>query len=247
MKHDLDYIEDDSHDYWMSYSDLMAVLILMLVLFLTISAFNFNDNAKKLSESTVELNEALNKIEIQQAKLNEITGIRTKIIEKLIEEFKDDKNMIDIDQKTGDIKLASGVFFDVDQYKLKTEGKNFLIVFIPKYMEILLDESNEQYIAEIIVEGHTDTQGTFEYNLDLSQKRSLEVAKYILLNKDISLSEPHNERLKKLLAANGKSFSNPVLNTNGDIDLNASRRVEFKFRLRDIEMIDEMNKILDGE
>ena len=47
------------------------------------------------------------------------------------------------------------------------------------------------------------------------------------------------------MTANGRSFSNPVYNTNGSIDMDASRRVEFKFRLKDEEMVEEMVKILN--
>lgn len=244
MKGNFDYDESEKHDYWMSYSDLMAVLILMLVLFLSVSAFNFNESSKKLVENANALAEAEKKIQSQQDKLNEIIGIRTEIIEMLVQEFKDTKDMVRIDQKTGDIKLASGVFFDVDRFQLKQDGKIFLESFIPKYVSILLDSKYSSYVAEIIIEGHTDTQGSFEYNLDLSQKRALEVAKYVLLNENLNLTENALSNLRKVLAANGKSYSNPVFDMNGNIDLNASRRVEFKFRLRDIEMIEEMNRII---
>jgi len=244
MKHNFDYEEEENHDYWMSYSDLMAVLILMLVLFLSISAFNFNESTKKLNENAEALAKAEEKINLQQDKLNEVIGVRTKIIEMLMIQFKENIELVKIDQKTGDITLESGVFFDVDQYVLKNEGKEFLESFIPLYVGVLLDKEYSHYVAEIIIEGHTDTQGTFDYNLDLSQKRALEVAKYILNSDKIELSVETRDVLRPLLAANGKSFSNPILTPSGDIDLAASRRVEFKFRLRDIEMIEEMNKII---
>jgi chemotaxis protein MotB len=35
-----------------------------------------------------------------------------------------------------------------------------------------------------------------------------------------------------------------VYNADGTVDMDASRRVEFKFRLKDAEMIVEMNRIL---
>jgi len=39
-------------------------------------------------------------------------------------------------------------------------------------------------------------------------------------------------------------MSNPVLDSDGNVDKDASRRVEVKFRLKDDEMIDELNKIM---
>ena len=53
------------------------------------------------------------------------------------------------------------------------------------------------------------------------------------------------ERLQKIMTANGRSFSNPIYKEDGTIDMDASRRVEFKFRLKDEEMVEEMVRILN--
>ena len=47
-----------------------------------------------------------------------------------------------------------------------------------------------------------------------------------------------------MLTAKGRSYSDPVYNSDGSVNMDASRRVEFKFRLKDSEMIDEMRAIL---
>ena len=41
-------------------------------------------------------------------------------------------------------------------------------------------------------------------------------------------------------------MANPILDANGNVDKEASRRVEVKFRLKDDEMIDELSKIMSG-
>ena len=41
-------------------------------------------------------------------------------------------------------------------------------------------------------------------------------------------------------------MANPILDEDGNVDMDASRRVEVKFRLKDEEMIDELNKIMSG-
>src|SRR5699024_5058992 len=52
--------------------------------------------------------------------------------------------------------------------------------------------------------------------------------------------------LEDCLTVNGHSMSNPILDENGEVDMDASRRVEVKFRLKDEEMIDELNQIMSG-
>ena len=51
-------------------------------------------------------------------------------------------------------------------------------------------------------------------------------------------------QLQELLTAKGRSFSDPIYKADGTVDMDASRRVEFKFRLKDSEMIQEMDRIL---
>lgn len=100
------------------------------------------------------------------------------------------------------------------------------------------------YLGEIIIEGHTDTQGTYLVNLELSQERALSVATYCLQMP--SLSESQLEKLREILTAKGKSYSDPIYNDDGTINMDASRRVEFKFRMKDSEMIDEIRDILSA-
>ena len=47
-----------------------------------------------------------------------------------------------------------------------------------------------------------------------------------------------------MTSTSGRSYSNPVLDEHGEIDAEASRRVEILFRLKDEEMIREMIDIL---
>ena len=49
--------------------------------------------------------------------------------------------------------------------------------------------------------------------------------------------------LQQILTAKGRSESDLIL-VNGVEDPDASRRVEFKFSLKDAQMIEEMNQIL---
>lgn len=231
--------KEEPPNYWMSYSDMMSGLLLIFVLFLSISIFQFNEQSKLLTEQSEE-------IKIQQEKIDSIIGVRTQLIEALKKQFKDSNLEIDIDSQTGAIRFSSGVFFDINKYTLKPSGKAYLSKFIPLYINVLLNKENSKYISEIIIEGHTDTNGTYMYNLDLSQKRAFEVTKYILSDEFKEITNEEKNRLRKIITANGRSFSNPIKNKEGRVDLDKSRRVEFKFRLKDEEMIQEMNRLLKG-
>ena len=97
-------------------------------------------------------------------------------------------------------------------------------------------------MGEIIIEGHTDTAGTYINNLKLSQDRALNVATFCL--EMPGLTRVQTLKLQEMLTAKGRSYSDPVYYADGTVNMDASRRVEFKFRLKDAEMIAEMNRIL---
>ena len=66
----------------------------------------------------------------------------------------------------------------------------------------------------------------------------------ILKNESGFLDDDTLEELKSLTTVNGCSYKDLVYKKDGTVDEEASRRVEIKFRLKDQEMIEEMNDIL---
>lgn len=181
-----------------------------------------------------------------KSELADIVGIRTDIIGELQQKF--NNSTMKVDPQTGSIALSSDVLFDFGSANLKSSSKESLKEVIPMYLNVLLQDQFKDYIAEIIIEGHTDTKGTYGGNLELSSKRANAVADFCLDEKN-GLSKEEIEKLRSILTVNGRSFSNPVYSdaTSGEIDMEASRRVEIKFRLKEDEMINRITEILNKE
>ena len=177
-----------------------------------------------------------------QRRIDDMIGVRSQIIQALSKALTAANLNASVDQTTGDIVLESTVFFDSNSSSIKEEGKNLLSRFLPVYLGVLMQPEYADYVGEIIIEGHTDTAGSYLTNLRLSQNRALSVAEYCLQLS--SLNSRQVKQLQSLLTAKGRSFSDPVYKADGSVDMDASRRVEFKFRLKDSEMIQEMNRIL---
>ncbi|MDY5730200.1 MAG: OmpA family protein [Eubacteriales bacterium] len=206
---------------------------------------NLDKQSKDLQTQSAKITAQEQELKNQQIRINELIGVRTSIIRELALGLQENKVKATVDNRTGDIVLASTVFFDTGRYQLKTEGQRLLSDFLPVYLNILLQDKYREYVGEIIIEGHTDTVGTYINNLELSQDRALSVAK-AALNLP-ALSQEQREFLKGILTAKGKSYSTPITNEDGTINKEQSRRVEFKFRLKDSEMINELSNILNGE
>ena len=198
-----------------------------------------NAQQSALDEKTAQLKD-------QQAQIDQIIGVKADVIEALKNEFSKNNINVDIDAQTGALTLEASVMFDYDQAELTDAGKQELEQILPIYFKVLLQDDYMKYLAEIIIDGYTDTDGDYSYNLQLSQQRSLAVAQYLLDIQGNFLDASQSENLEKYLTVNGHSMANPVLDADGNVDKDASRRVEVKFRLKDEEMIDELNQLLSG-
>lgn len=275
---------EEETSYWLSYSDMMAALLLVFVLIISFTMLQskrqyeqkerellsqqnvigeqqkemesqkgimdkqkaqLNEQKKEMESQEAIVNQQKERMASQQAQLDKIIGVKSDLIAALRDEFDGSDLRVSVDSQTGAITFDASVLFDKGKYEIKEDGKKFLDQFLPRYFNVLLKNDFHQYVSEIIIEGHTDTTADYLYNLELSQQRALSVAKYCLDEKSSSISKDQIEQLQKIMTANGRSFSNPVYNTNGSIDMDASRRVEFKFRLKDEEMVEEMVKILN--
>ena len=90
--------------------------------------------------------------------------------------------------------------------------------------------------------------GSYLSNQQLSYNRANSVARFCL-DSGNGLNEAEIARLQQVLTVNGRSFSNPVYTAEApgaelQVDMDASRRVEIKFRLKEDEMIEKISEIL---
>ena len=200
----------------------------------------------ELNQMGLTLTAQQEKLDTQQAQLEALVGVRSRIIMEMSASLRENSISAAVDPDTGAIILESDVMFEYGSSKLSDEGKAFIDDFLPVYLSVLFSAENEGYVSEIIIEGHTDTIDTYIKNLSLSQDRAHAVAEYVLSDSFRGLTNAEKQRFQKLLTANGRSFSDPIYDSRGYVDARASRRVVFKFRLTDDEMIRQMQQILEG-
>ena len=198
-----------------------------------------------LDAATAKLAEQQLALTSQAKRIEDLIGVKANIIQDLSASLSKANMKATVDPNNGDIVLDSAVFFETGKSTIKAEGQALLDRFIPVYLDVLLRPEYEDYLGEIIIEGHTDSSGSYDNNLKLSQDRALQVALYCLnLN---TLSRVQKNKLQQIMTAKWRSYSDLVYDANGREDADASRRVEFKFSLKDSEMIEEMNRILEGD
>ena len=189
----------------------------------------------QLSQKESDFNQILRDLNVTKNRIRNLTGMKVKVIADLKEKLSD---KISIDEESGAIKLSSQVLFDKGEAVLKDEIKNELQTTLKSYFDTLLNNDEiRANLDQIIIEGHTDSDGEYLYNLKLSQDRALAVMNFIN-------SWNNDERLRNYLNASGRSFMSPILK-DGVEDKDASRRIEIKFTLSNKEAMNEIRKFLE--
>jgi outer membrane protein OmpA-like peptidoglycan-associated protein len=163
--------------------------------------------------------------------------IKTQLYIDLQEEFKED---LTVWRATIDSTLCirfqePSMLFDNNQAYLKPRFKEILDDFFPRYIKVLNRKEYRDNIVEIRIEGHTDSNGEYFHNMELSQNRTRTVLQYCFGLMD------NNEAdwAKGLITANGLSSSQPIL-INGVENKDLSRRVEFRVRTNAEKQLEEI-------
>ncbi|MEN2767486.1 OmpA family protein [Ornithinibacillus xuwenensis] len=217
--------ENDEGHFWPSFTDLLTIILLCFILLFIVMM-------------------VIKSLQIEEMKrtIDQIMGVRVQLVNELKNEFSDTSSGITVDEETGAIIFDTDILFEFDKAALKPASYEFLDEFVPKYLDVLLGSGYEEYVAEIIIEGHTDRSGGYLYNLKLAQDRAYSVASYIL-SEDFPYKNIQ-EHLQGKLTVNSKSYTDFRTSEDGQYSAEASRRVEFKFRLKDEEILNRTREIL---
>lgn len=217
--------EEEEGRFWPSFTDLLTTILLCFMLIFIIMMVIKSLQIKEMKHT-----------------IDQIMGVRAELVQELHQTFSDSEYGIEVDKNTGAIIFDTEILFAYDDADLKEESYVFLDEFIPQYLDVLLESGYEEYVAEIIIEGHTDRDGDYLYNLELAQGRAYSVAAYIMSEK---FPYPNiQQHVEEKLTVNSKSYSDFRTNEAGDYSAEASRRVEFKFRLKDEEILNKTREIL---
>lgn len=193
---------------------------------------------KATAEKQTKYDELLASLQAKKAKIKSLTGIKLKVIAELKASL---GNKINIDKKNGSLRLASNILFDKGSSTLKEGAKAELKENFIEYISALIGNKNiAQHIDKIIIEGHSDSDGSYLYNLNLSQKRAFAVMNYLL-----TLDYIKRNNIQEKLVASGRSYLDAI-KVNGIEDKDASRRIEVKFRLKNEDAMYEIERILDA-
>ena len=154
-----------------SIGDLMAGVLFIFVLLLASTMLEIQEKAERDAEIASKYN-----------------NIKSDIYFDIAKEFKDDLSQWNAVVDKNDLSIrfsldesgAKVSYFDSGRPEVRQEFKNVLDEFFPKYLSIIANPKYRDSIEEIRIEGHTDSDGSYMLNVELSQGRARNVLNYCL-------------------------------------------------------------------
>lgn len=193
--------------FWISFSDLMSAL---MVLFLVVMAVTLIAVTKSVTAD-------------EQRKIQRETDIK-----ELISRIKENSRLfkeVRVDESTYRINLGEKVRFDSGRADISQQDARFLREYVPVLLEAQETDIGKKWVRRIVVEGFTDQDGSYLYNLGLSLERSRQVVCVLFAAPapaETPLSEAQKLQIRDLFLVGGYSFNSRKASKE------ESRRVEFK-------------------
>ena len=158
------------------------------------------------------------------------TEILRSTFDALEKALKNEGIEVKIDRDNGTITLDSAILFDRDSYEVKDQGKQEISKFMNALNTVLADEKILEGISSINIQGHTDSDGTYEHNVEVSEKRAEAVRTECM--ESIKGDTAAAEKFEKLFKTTGCACDFPILDENNVEDKALSRRVVFVFFMK---------------
>ncbi len=219
-KSNIGYDGKEENVFALSTGDLMAGLLFIFILLLMGALLQVQEKAEQDEEVVRRYDQT-----------------KTQLYIDLQDEFKEDLKAwrATIDSSLCVRFQEPAMLFDNDKAVLKPLFKDILNDFFPRYIKVLNRPEYRDNIVEIRIEGHTDSNGGYFHNMELSQNRTRSVLEYCfgLMSKEQIIWA------KGLITANGLSSSQPIL-VHGVEDKDLSRRVEFRVRTNAEKQLEEI-------
>ncbi len=204
---------EEENIFWVTMSDLMLGLACVFMTLFVLAMTGFTQTSVHQKQQQMEA------------------------VEELADKLKEADINAEVDKMTGDIKISDLELFEVNSWTLSKRGQEYLDKLVPIYVNTIFTKPElDQNIANIVVQGHTDSQSfaglstkdeQFVRNMELSLKRANSVAEYMFKT---NFDKKHSADLRHKLVVEGKSFTEPIM-VNGKEDYAKSRRVELKLKV----------------
>jgi outer membrane protein OmpA-like peptidoglycan-associated protein len=215
-------------NYWASYSDLMAGILLVFAIAAAASWIHFQNEIIEPTEP-----------------LRRWAGFAKALCED--EVLKEDRS-VDVNCNTGSLIITeSSLRYPRSGTELSEEGKRVLDRIVPRYLSVVTEHLTQYFTEEDILEGievggHTDSTGDYGSNSWVSRERAGNVLLYLM--DSVSLEDYHGLLQEKGYTVGYADSRLPTDRTDADIP--EARRIELKVHLNDSKILEQIMELINS-
>lgn len=223
---------DDDNPYWVSFSDIMAGLLVVFILSLIVLML-------RLNQQTIMKEELREKVEAALAELYQIEELRKEILH----EIQDNLRLSNVDVEVVDNHSVLRIpeeqlSFKSSRYDIPEGKRNTVSIIGEMVRRALIKPGRTEFIDTIFIEGHTDSvpYGSVEFgNWGLSAHRAISIWKYWTEDPGRLrvFTKMKNKDGRNLFSVSGYSWTRRIVVP--DVlpeDRQKNRRIDIRFTMR---------------
>lgn len=203
--------DDGEKPFWISFSDLMSALMVLFLVVMTVALLSVTQALRDAQKQASERHKDISQI---MARLSDKAHAFPQV------SVSEERMTIDFSE-VGRFAHSSDV--------LSPQAIDLLRAFVPKVLEEARTDLGKKWFKRVIVEGFTDSDGSYLFNLDLSLRRAERVVCSLLTTGAVSapnLSDSDMSQVRLLFMVGGFSFN------SAKVSKDESRRVELQLDFR---------------
>jgi outer membrane protein OmpA-like peptidoglycan-associated protein len=205
--------DEGEKPFWISFADLMTACMTVFLIVMAVTIVAMKAQVDAFAGTTRLAEERQSEIELFARRLKANSGEMYPAVK------------VGIIKDTVRIDLGSAANFVSGSADLSSGGSRFLRGYFPTVLEAARTGLGKKWLKRVVVEGFTDTDGTYLFNLDLSLQRSRKVVCAMFApaaGGERAMSQEELNQIRDLFLVGGYSF-NSMQESKAK-----SRRVELK-------------------
>jgi len=238
---------DEENPYWISFSDIMAGLLVIFIMASLALILELIQVQEKLEQTQTEVLEAIKEIaKAEKVRRDILYEIKDELIKKtILVEVSDNDSVLRIPDKQ--------LSFRTNQYNIPSDKLAQVVALeIGKALHNSITKENRfQYLDTIFVEGHTDSRRSPRHmgNWGLSTFRAISIWNFWNdnLDKGKPLSGLKNHDGHPLFSVSGYAETRPVnFSESNEAELSQNRRIDIRFTVKrpTIHQYEQVNKMI---
>lgn len=212
--------------FWISFSDLMTALMVLFLVVMTISLLTVTQELRNIQQDEKERQAAIDRL---------MSGL-----EEAAVPYKE----VSVSRERMTVSFGEAARFASGDHRFSPQAAALLRAFVPEILKMASGEDGRRWFKRVVVEGFTDTDGTYLLNLDLSLKRAHSVVCALLDPTPAigsALTDEQKRQVRELFLVGGFSFNSAKASKD------ESRRVELRLDFRLLNETEQAQPAVSGD